>query len=95
MQVSGYGEVRDMNQLDMTLVAAGAPSGGGGIPIVSSALGWVMRGVERELFQLEVTGPLSKPKFALKHLAKVMWPLTSLRTILTSPFYRSDKGASE
>ena len=85
LSLSGYGDVWLDGRLALTIVAMGAPGEGPGIPIVSPALGWVMRAVQRELVRLEVSGTIQQPHFKSTVLSKIKWPLTSLRDIVVSP----------
>ncbi len=89
LDLSGYGTVSAEGDLDLLMVAAGMPEQGRGIPILSSLVGWVMRGMERELFRIKVTGTLQNPNFAPETLARILWPLTNLRSVLFSPTYET------
>ncbi|MGD2175808.1 MAG: hypothetical protein PVJ27_10430 [Candidatus Brocadiaceae bacterium] len=87
LSVSGYGTVKRNRELDLTMAVVGAPEPGGGIPVISSVVGWLMRGVERELFRVEVSGTLDDPRFKPKPLMRIMSPITSVRSILVSPLF--------
>jgi len=86
VHLSGYGSISAGGDLAGTMVAVGAPEGGGAIPIISSIIGWAMRGVERELLRVEVGGTLEDPSFQPETLARIMAPIAGLRSLLLSPF---------
>ncbi|MFO8006313.1 MAG: hypothetical protein R6V05_01100 [Candidatus Brocadiia bacterium] len=86
LHLSGYGSISRGGDLAGTMVAVGAPEGGGAIPIISSIIGWAMRGVERELLRVEVGGTLEDPSFQPETLARIMAPIAGLRSLLLSPF---------
>ncbi len=93
MDLSGYGSVWWDGKLDMTMVVVGAPEKGSGIPFVSPLVGWVLQTMERQLVRLEVSGTLSEPRFKHQVLSTITWPLTSLRAIVFSPFFRAKQEA--
>ena len=89
LSVSGYGTIEtETRELDMTVVAIGAPEGKG-IPILSDVVGWLLKGIERQLVRIDVTGTTDAPKYTSQVLTKVTWPLRSLRTVLFSPILGS------
>lgn len=91
LNISGRGSVWLDGKLALTMVAIGAPEKGSGIPIVSSVVGWVLQTMERQLVRLDVSGTVGDPHFEHRVLSKITWPLTSLRGILLSPFFGSDR----
>jgi hypothetical protein len=86
LNVTGFGTVGLDKELDLTLVAIGAPEEGGGIPILSSVVDLLLKPIERQLVRVGVSGPLENPRFELKVLSKITWPLRSLRSLLYTPF---------
>jgi len=87
LQITGRGDISEHGELEMRMVVMGAPQKGNGIPLVSNIMGWVMRGVERQLFRVDVSGTLGEPQFSLKPLRRIMWPITSLGTLLSAPIF--------
>jgi hypothetical protein len=89
LSLSGRGDVKLNGDLNLTMVAVGAPEKSGGIPLVTPFVNWLMRLVERELVRLDVTGTLSDPQVDPTVLSKITWPLTNLRSVLISPLLGS------
>ncbi len=85
LNISGYGTIGFDTSLKLTLVAFGAPEEGRGIPILSSLVDWVLRGIESQLVRVDVTGTWNDPQFSSQVLSTITWPIRSLRTVLFSP----------
>lgn len=85
LNISGYGAVWLDGRLGLTMVAIGAPEQGGGIPIVSPVVGWLLQAVESQLVRLDVSGTIQEPVFKSQVLSTITWPLASLRSVLFSP----------
>ena len=88
LSLSGYGTIGFDESLNLTMIAVGAPTRGG-IPVISSLLDWLLKGLERQLVRVDVTGTLSKPQFSQQVLSTITWPLRSLRTLLSTPILGS------
>jgi len=82
LDLSGYGSVWLDGRLDLTMVAVGAREKGRGIPLLSAAVGWILRGIERQLMRVDVSGTVQKPKFRLQVLSRITSPLVGLHNIL-------------
>ena len=93
LALSGVGKVTLDRGPDLTMMVVGAPAGGG-IPIVTPIVSWLLQFVERQLFEVRVSGTWAEPEFDFKVLGKITRPLTGLGKTLISPLVGggSDRG---
>jgi hypothetical protein len=80
--LTGSGTASDDGSLDLAMTVVGGPTKGPRIPLLSSVVGWLMRGVEREFFRVDVTGTFEKPRFTLRPLAHIVSPMAGMRAAL-------------
>jgi len=87
--ITGAGDISRKGVLDLDLVAVGARDDDAGIPIISPLFGWLWRGVESQLFRVNIHGTVDKPEYQMQMLNILTAPITGIGNILATPFRKS------
>lgn len=95
LEMTGAGTVGLDGTLDLDMVAVTLPETGKGIPILTPAIHMILRGVEKRLARLRITGTLQDPVFKMTTWRFLSGPLDSLLDIITAPFTDKDETKKE
>lgn len=87
LNFTGSGTIGADRTLKLDMVAIGAKEDDRArIPVLSDVVGWVVSGVESQLFRVEIRGTLDKPEYNLRVVSALTAPLRGLGNILVMPF---------
>jgi len=83
LDITGKGTISINGDLDLVMAAATSARPKKGIPLVSDALGFAMRGIQRNILPpVRVTGKVGQPKFRLMVMNPLRRPLESIAGLI-------------
>jgi hypothetical protein len=96
MNLTGDGTVTVPDAgLDLNMVVVSAKDEGIGIPLITPVVGWLVGGIQSQLFKVHVGGTLNEPAFQPQLLSVLVAPVTGIKRVLSPIFGNRKDGGKE